>query len=106
MEVLREREMRESLEKQLQEEHKNRILMQKRCAKLKKLRRKLQERLDIEVVQRKRKENESVRSATPDTMTEVNCEYQTCLTLTKIISKTYLFIFLDSNIHISVRNVL
>lgn len=73
MEVLREREMRESLEKQLQEEHKNRILMQKRCAKLKKLRRRLQERLDVEVIQRNRKESEAViRSSSPDTITEVN----------------------------------
>lgn len=74
MEVLREREMRESLEKQLQEEHKNRILMQKRCAKLKKLRRRLQERLDMEVVQRKRKEGEAIRSASPDALAEVNGE--------------------------------
>ena len=75
MEVLREREMRESLEKQLQEEHKNRILMQKRCAKLKKLRRRLQERLDVEVLQRNRKETDVVRSSSPDTLTEVNGKF-------------------------------
>ncbi|XP_018011802.1 dachshund homolog 2 isoform X2 [Hyalella azteca] len=72
MEVLREREMRESLEKQLQEEHKNRILMQKRCAKLKKLRRRLQERLDLEVVQRKRKEGDAGHTDSSEAMAEAN----------------------------------
>lgn len=72
LEVMREREMRESLKKELQEEHKSRVLFQKRCAKLKKLRRQLQERLDMEVAQRNKKDSEGVRSATPDTLTEVN----------------------------------
>nr|XP_027238180.1 uncharacterized protein LOC113829263 [Penaeus vannamei] len=71
MEVLRERELRETLEKQLQEEQKNRILMQKRCAKLKKLRRRLQERLDIEVKRRSHYEDH-IRSNSPDALGDIN----------------------------------
>ncbi|KAK7085897.1 Dachshund 1 [Halocaridina rubra] len=71
MEVLRERELRETLEKQLQEEQKNRILMQKRCAKLKKLRRRLQERLDVEVKRRSRYEDH-IRSNSPDALGDIN----------------------------------
>ncbi|XP_068219113.1 dachshund homolog 1-like isoform X11 [Palaemon carinicauda] len=71
MEVLRERELRETLEKQLQEEQKNRILMQKRCAKLKKLRRRLQERLDVEVKRRSRYEDH-LRSNSPDALGDIN----------------------------------
>lgn len=73
MEVLRERELRETLEKQLQEEQKNRILMQKRCAKLKKLRRRLQERLDVEVKRRSRYEDH-IRSNSPDALGDINGE--------------------------------
>lgn len=75
MEVLRERELRETLEKQLQEEQKNRILMQKRCAKLKKLRRRLQERLDVEVKRRSRYEDH-IRSNSPDALGDINGERQ------------------------------
>nr|XP_053634501.1 dachshund homolog 2-like isoform X7 [Cherax quadricarinatus] len=71
MEVLRERELRETLEKQLQEEQKNRILMQKRCAKLKKLRRRLQERLDVEMKRRSRYEDH-IRSNSPDALGDIN----------------------------------
>ncbi|RXG54107.1 Dachshund-like protein 1 [Armadillidium vulgare] len=71
MEVLRERELRETLEKQLQEEQKNRIIMQKRCVKLKKLRRRLQERLDLEVKRRSRYEDH-IRSASPDVLNDIN----------------------------------
>ncbi|XP_068219111.1 dachshund homolog 1-like isoform X9 [Palaemon carinicauda] len=74
MEVLRERELRETLEKQLQEEQKNRILMQKRCAKLKKLRRRLQERLDVEVKRRSRYEDH-LRSNSPDALGDINGRY-------------------------------
>ncbi|XP_047487504.1 dachshund homolog 2-like isoform X4 [Penaeus chinensis] len=74
MEVLRERELRETLEKQLQEEQKNRILMQKRCAKLKKLRRRLQERLDIEVKRRSHYEDH-IRSNSPDALGDINGRY-------------------------------
>ena len=72
MEVLRERELRENLEKQLQEEQKNRILMQKRCAKLKKLRRRLQERLDEEVRRRGSRIDDHMRPSSPDTMNDIN----------------------------------
>ncbi|XP_053634497.2 dachshund homolog 1 isoform X4 [Cherax quadricarinatus] len=74
MEVLRERELRETLEKQLQEEQKNRILMQKRCAKLKKLRRRLQERLDVEMKRRSRYEDH-IRSNSPDALGDINGTY-------------------------------
>ncbi|KAK3853872.1 hypothetical protein Pcinc_039614 [Petrolisthes cinctipes] len=79
MEVLRERELRETLEKQLQEEQKNRILMQKRCAKLKKLRRRLQERLDVEMKRRSRYEDH-IRSNSPDALGDINGEYPCGLT--------------------------
>lgn len=79
MEVLRERELRETLEKQLQEEQKNRILMQKRCAKLKKLRRRLQERLDVEMKRRSRYEDH-IRSNSPDALGDINGEYPYGLT--------------------------
>ncbi|CAL4177506.1 unnamed protein product, partial [Meganyctiphanes norvegica] len=71
MEVLRERELRETLEKQLQEEQRNRVLMQKRCAKLKKLRRRLQERLELEVKRRTRYEDH-LRSASPEVLSDIN----------------------------------
>ena len=73
MEVLRERELRETLEKQLQEEQKNRILMQRRCVKLKKLRRRLQERLDIEVKRRSHYEDH-IRSNSPEALGDLNGE--------------------------------
>lgn len=47
MELLREREMREGLEKQLTEESRNKAILQKRLKKEKRARRKLQEQLDL-----------------------------------------------------------
>ncbi|XP_045070468.1 dachshund homolog 1 [Coregonus clupeaformis] len=48
MELFRERELREKLERQLTMEQKNRVLMQKRLKKEKKTKRKLQEALEFE----------------------------------------------------------
>ena len=81
MEVLRERELRESLEKQLQEEQKNRILMQKRCAKLKKLRRRLQEKLDEEVRRRARFDE---NSGSPDGINDLNGKMRVFLSVTNL----------------------
>lgn len=48
--------------------------MQKRCAKLKKLRRRLQERLDIEVKRRSHYEDH-IRSNSPDALGDINGRY-------------------------------
>ncbi|XP_042168493.1 dachshund homolog 1-like [Oncorhynchus tshawytscha] len=48
MELFRERELRETLERQLTMEQKNRVLIQKRLKKEKKSKRKLQEALQFE----------------------------------------------------------
>ncbi|XP_028983087.1 dachshund c isoform X2 [Betta splendens] len=49
MELVRERELRETLERQLSMEHKNRVLIQKRLKKEKRSKRRLQEALEEEV---------------------------------------------------------
>ncbi|KAL3200447.1 hypothetical protein MRX96_043405 [Rhipicephalus microplus] len=66
MEVLRERGLRESLEKQLSEEQRTRVLYQKRLKKERRCRRRIQDQLELE--QKKRSQYEEVlrNSATAD----------------------------------------
>ncbi|XP_063975425.1 dachshund homolog 2 isoform X6 [Diachasmimorpha longicaudata] len=52
MDVLREREVKDSLERQLQDEQKTRVLYQKRLKKERRARRRLQEQLDLETKRR------------------------------------------------------
>ncbi|EEB15130.1 dachshund, putative [Pediculus humanus corporis] len=52
MDILREREMKDSLERQLMDEQKTRVLYQKRLKKEKKARRRLQEQLELEIKRR------------------------------------------------------
>ncbi|XP_077518387.1 uncharacterized protein LOC144128672 isoform X3 [Amblyomma americanum] len=58
MEVLRERNMRETLEKQLSEEQRTRVLYQKRLKKERRCRRRIQDQLELE--QKKRSQYEEV----------------------------------------------
>lgn len=58
MEVLRERNLRESLEKQLSEEQRTRVLYQKRLKKERRCRRRIQDQLELE--QKKRSQYEEV----------------------------------------------
>ncbi|XP_011300445.1 dachshund homolog 2 isoform X2 [Fopius arisanus] len=52
MDVLREREVKDSLERQLQDEQKTRVLYQKRLKKERRARKRLQEQLDLETKRR------------------------------------------------------
>ncbi|KAG8191216.1 hypothetical protein JTE90_021951 [Oedothorax gibbosus] len=71
MEVLRERELRETLEKQLLEEQRTRILYQKRLKKEKRSRRRFQEQLESEVKKRAQYE-EALRTTSADTIRLLN----------------------------------
>uniref|UniRef100_F7BNM2 Dachshund family transcription factor 1 n=1 Tax=Xenopus tropicalis TaxID=8364 RepID=F7BNM2_XENTR len=78
MELFRERELRETLEKQLAVEQKNRAIIQKRLKKEKKAKRKLQEALEFETKRREQAEQalkqaaSSEESLTPDLETDRN----------------------------------
>ncbi|GAB6026473.1 hypothetical protein CHUAL_012901 [Chamberlinius hualienensis] len=71
MEILREREVRESLEKQLIEEQRTRVLYQKRLRREKKIRRRLHEQLDQEAKRRSQYE-EALKSTSADTLRILN----------------------------------
>lgn len=71
MEILREREVRENLEKQLIEEQKIRVLYQKRLRKEKKARRRLQDQLEMEMKRRTQYE-EALKSTSADTLRMLN----------------------------------
>ncbi|XP_078513543.1 dachshund homolog 1 isoform X2 [Lissotriton helveticus] len=66
MELFRERELRETLEKQLAVEQKNRAIIQKRLKKEKKVKRKLQEALEFETKRREQAEQTLNQAASPD----------------------------------------
>lgn len=63
MELVRERELRETLERQLSVEQKNRVLIQKRLKKEKRSKRRLQEALEEEVKLRDQAEHSLLHSA-------------------------------------------
>ncbi|XP_023215703.1 dachshund homolog 1-like [Centruroides sculpturatus] len=71
MEVMRERELRENLEKQLLEEQRIRILYQKRLKKEKKSRRRIQEQLESEMKKRVQYE-EALRNSSAETIRLLN----------------------------------
>ncbi|XP_044596239.1 dachshund homolog 2 isoform X1 [Cotesia glomerata] len=67
MDVLREREVKDSLDRQLQDEQKTRILYQKRLKKERRARKRLQEQLDLEVKRRTQLEEAlKATGATPE----------------------------------------
>lgn len=65
MDVLREREMKDSLERQLMDEQKTRVLYQKRLKKERKARRRLQEQLELEMKRRSQLEEAIKTSNNP-----------------------------------------
>ncbi|XP_035211083.1 dachshund homolog 2-like isoform X7 [Stegodyphus dumicola] len=71
MELLREREVREGIEKQLLDEQRTRILYQKRLKKEKRTRRRVQEQLEAEVKKRAQYE-EALRSNSAETLRLLN----------------------------------
>ncbi|XP_014611683.1 dachshund homolog 2 isoform X7 [Polistes fuscatus] len=79
MDVLREREVKDSLERQLQDEQKVRVVYQKRLKKERRARKRLQEQLDLEIKRRTQLEealkatgasSEQVRAITENVTTE------------------------------------
>ncbi|XP_069061395.1 dachshund homolog 1 isoform X4 [Pleurodeles waltl] len=72
MELFRERELRETLEKQLAVEQKNRAIIQKRLKKEKKAKRKLQEALEFETKRREQAEQALSQAASPDGLRVLN----------------------------------
>merc|ERR1712071_138971 len=66
MEILRERELRESIEKQLMEDQRNRVLYQKRLKKERRARRRLTDQLDKESMRRTQFE-EALKAASSET---------------------------------------
>ncbi|KAM6140186.1 LOW QUALITY PROTEIN: dachshund homolog 1 [Pterocles gutturalis] len=72
MELFRERELRETLEKQLAVEQKNRAIIQKRLKKEKKAKRKLQEALEFETKRREQAEQTLKQAASTDTLRVLN----------------------------------
>ncbi|XP_038043239.1 dachshund homolog 1 isoform X7 [Anas platyrhynchos] len=72
MELFREREMRETLEKQLAVEQKNRAIIQKRLKKEKKAKRKLQEALEFETKRREQAEQTLKQAASTDSLRVLN----------------------------------
>uniref|UniRef100_A0A3Q4AZU4 SKI/SNO/DAC domain-containing protein n=1 Tax=Mola mola TaxID=94237 RepID=A0A3Q4AZU4_MOLML len=68
MELVRERELRETLERQLSMEQKNRVLIQKRLKKEKRNKRRLQEALEEEVKLRDQAEHTLLHTATAHTV--------------------------------------
>nr|CUC08948.1 dachshund-1 [Pholcus phalangioides] len=71
MELLREREVREGIEKQLLDEQRTRILYQKRLKKEKRNRRRVQEQLEAEVKKRAQYE-EALRNSSAETLRLLN----------------------------------
>lgn len=69
MELVRERELRETLERQLSMEQKNRVLIQKRLKKEKRSKRRLQEALEEEVKLRDQAEHSLLHTANTHTAT-------------------------------------
>uniref|UniRef100_A0ABM5FZN7 Dachshund homolog 1 isoform X3 n=1 Tax=Pogona vitticeps TaxID=103695 RepID=A0ABM5FZN7_9SAUR len=72
MELFRERELRETLEKQLAVEQKNRAIIQKRLKKEKKAKRKLQEALEFETKRREQAEQTLKQAAATDNLRVLN----------------------------------
>ncbi|CAL8267434.1 unnamed protein product [Lota lota] len=72
MELFRERELRETLEKQLAVEQKNRAIIQKRLKKEKKAKRKLQEALEYESKRREQVEMTLKQPSPSDSMRSLN----------------------------------
>ncbi|KAM6986742.1 dachshund d isoform 2-T2 [Aplochiton taeniatus] len=72
MELFRERELRETLEKQLAVEQKNRAIIQKRLKKEKKAKRKLQEALEYESKRREQAEQTFKQPSPSDSMRSLN----------------------------------
>ncbi|XP_029937279.1 dachshund d isoform X1 [Myripristis murdjan] len=72
MELFRERELRETLEKQLAVEQKNRAIIQKRLKKEKKAKRKLQEALEYESKRREQAEQTLKQPSPSDSMRSLN----------------------------------
>uniref|UniRef100_A0A4W3HZP1 Dachshund family transcription factor 1 n=1 Tax=Callorhinchus milii TaxID=7868 RepID=A0A4W3HZP1_CALMI len=75
LELFRERELRESLEKQLAVEQKNRAIIQKRLKKEKKAKRKLQEALEFETKRREQAEQTLKQAASTDNLRVLNGKY-------------------------------
>ncbi|KAL3178224.1 hypothetical protein MRX96_038737 [Rhipicephalus microplus] len=74
MEILRERELREKVEKQLAEEQKFRVLYQRRLRRERRSRRKVQEQLQNEI-KRRLKAEESLRDSSTDNVRFVAGQY-------------------------------
>ncbi|XP_039601264.1 dachshund homolog 1-like isoform X9 [Polypterus senegalus] len=72
MELFRERELRETLEKQLAVEQKNRAIIQKRLKKEKKAKRKLQEALEYETKRREQAEQALKQTSSTDSLRALN----------------------------------
>ncbi|XP_066542416.1 dachshund d isoform X2 [Hoplias malabaricus] len=72
MELFRERELRETLEKQLAVEQKNRAIIQKRLKKEKKAKRKLQEALEYECKRREQVEQSLKQSSPTESLRSLN----------------------------------
>ncbi|XP_068007743.1 dachshund homolog 1 isoform X3 [Melanerpes formicivorus] len=72
MELFRERELRETLEKQLAVEQKNRAIIQKRLKKEKKAKRKLQEALEFETKRREQAEQTLKQAASTESIRVLN----------------------------------
>ncbi|KAF5902000.1 dachshund 1-like isoform X1, partial [Clarias magur] len=72
MELFRERELRETLEKQLAIEQKNRAIIQKRLKKEKKAKRKLQEALEYECKRREQAEQTLKQSSPTESLRSLN----------------------------------
>ncbi|XP_075775023.1 dachshund homolog 1 isoform X2 [Pelodiscus sinensis] len=72
MELFRERELRETLEKQLAVEQKNRAIIQKRLKKEKKAKRKLQEALEFETKRREQAEQTLKQATSTDSLRSLN----------------------------------
>ncbi|XP_031442459.1 dachshund d isoform X2 [Clupea harengus] len=72
MELFRERELRETLEKQLAIEQKNRAIIQKRLKKEKKAKRKLQEALEYESKRREHVEHTLKQTSPSDSLRSLN----------------------------------
>ncbi|KAK1797560.1 hypothetical protein P4O66_000853 [Electrophorus voltai] len=74
MELFRERELRETLEKQLAVEQKNRAIIQKRLKKEKKAKRKLQEALEYECKRREQAEQSLKQTSPTESLRSLNGE--------------------------------
>uniref|UniRef100_A0A672SR88 SKI/SNO/DAC domain-containing protein n=1 Tax=Sinocyclocheilus grahami TaxID=75366 RepID=A0A672SR88_SINGR len=95
MELFRERELRETLEKQLAIEQKNRAIIQKRLKKEKKAKRKLQEALEYESKRREQAEQSLKQTSPTESLRSLNGEtpYQK-VNILKFIKRMYKCVFL------------